>query len=501
MSLELSRRRFLAALSASVAAGPALARAPETSLRPVARGDDLWKRSIESLDDIVRDAGLPGRFGFSVGSVDTGAALEERNAATGLPPASVAKALTAAYALEHLGDDHRFVTRCLATGPVDAEGTLDGDLILAGGGDPTLDTDGLAALADDLRAAGVQSVRGRFLVWGGALPQVSQIDPGQPDHVGYNPSVSGLNVNFNRVHFEWRRTGESYQITMDGRSGSLRPPVSMARMVVVARRTPVYTYTDAGDRDDWTVAKAALGNGGARWLPVRRAALYGGEVFQSVAGSAGIRLKAPELIDALPATTEPLAERESQPLETILRDMLKYSTNLTAEAVGCAASVARGEMPATLAESAGMMNAWAREALGLGDVALIDHSGLGDGSRIAAADMCRALVALRRRMELKPLLKPIPIRDEARRVVDGHPLDVHAKTGTLNFVSGLAGYIDCPDGSELAFAIFSGDLDHRATIPREDRDRPQGARTYNTRAKKFQMALIRRWGALYGRPA
>ncbi|SFE83906.1 D-alanyl-D-alanine carboxypeptidase/D-alanyl-D-alanine endopeptidase [Roseivivax sediminis] len=501
MTAFLSRRRFLAALAATTAAAPALANAPEVSLRPVARGEDIWKRSIESLEDIIGDAGLPGSYGFSVGNVETGEVLEGRNAAAGLPPASVAKALTAAYALEFLGADHRFATRLLATGPVGEDGTLDGDLILAGGGDPLLDTDALAALAEDLRAAGVNAVSGRLLVWGGAQVEQRQIDPAQPDHVGYNPSVSGLNLNFNRVHFEWNRTGESYAVTMDGRSGSRRPPVSMARMVVVARRTPVYTYRDAEGRDDWTVAKGALGSGGSRWLPVRRAAFYAGEVFQAVAGAEGLRLKAPIEIDALPEETTELAVRESQPLETILQGMLKYSTNLTAEVVGCAASAARGEEPATLAESAEMMNAWAREALGLEEVALIDHSGLGDGSRIAPADMCRALVALRRRMELKPLLKPIPIRDDARRVLPNHPLDVHAKTGTLNFVSGLAGYIDCPDGTELAFAIFSGDLEHRATIPREDREGPPGARTYNTRAKKFQMALIKRWGLLYGRSA
>ncbi len=501
MTAPLTRRRFLAALAASAAAGPAVANAPETSLRPLARGEDAFARSIEGLDEIISRAGLDGSFGFAVGDVETTRLLEGRNVAEGLPPASVAKALTAAYALEFLGPDHRFATRLLATGPVGEDGTLKGDLVLAGGGDPTLDTDTLARLAGRLREAGVDKVEGKLLVWGGALPQVEGIDPGQPDHVGYNPSVAGLNLNYNRVHFEWTRAGNDYEVTLDGRSGNLRPPVSMARMVVVARRGPIYTYRDAGGRDDWTVAKSALGNGGSRWLPVRRPTLYAGEVFQAVAGSEGLRLKAPEVIDALPETAEELARIESAPLDGILRDMLKWSTNLTAEVVGCAATVARGMTPATLADSAAAMNAWAGEALGAGRIALVDHSGLGEASRVPPADMMRALIAVRDRLDLKPLLKDIPIRDEARRVIPDHPLDVAAKTGTLNFVSGLAGFIDCPDGTELAFAIFSGDLEHRATIPREDREGPPGARTYNTRAKKFQMALIKRWGALYGSTA
>ena len=341
MIAPLSRRTFLAALAAS-AASPALAKAPETSLRPVARGEDVWARTIPELDEIIRDARLDGSFAFSVGNVDTGEILEGRNGDQGLPPASVAKSLTAAYALEFLGSDHRFATRLLGTGEVDAEGILQGDLILAGGGDPTLDTDALARLAGRLREAGVDGVAGKLLIWGGALPEVTGIDPEQPDHVGYNPSVSGLNLNYNRVHFEWSRVGQNYEVALDGRSGTRRPPVSMARMLVVARRSPIYTYTDAGDRDDWTVAKSALGNGGSRWLPVRRPALYAGEVFQAVAGSEGLRLKAPEVIDTLPENATELAVFESQPLTDILRDMLKWSTNLTAEVVGCAASVERG---------------------------------------------------------------------------------------------------------------------------------------------------------------
>ncbi|MHA6344784.1 D-alanyl-D-alanine carboxypeptidase/D-alanyl-D-alanine endopeptidase [Roseivivax sp. CAU 1761] len=499
MVQQLTRRRVLAALLAT-AAGPVFAEAPETSPRPVARGDDLLSQALPSLDEIVAQAGLDGSFGFAVAETRTGEILEERSGALGLPPASVAKALTAAYALDVLGPDHVFTTRVMATGPVDATGRLDGDLILAGGGDPTLDTDHLSQLAGALREAGVETVAGKLLVWGGALPEVATIDPAQPDHVGYSPGVSGLNLNYNRVHFEWRRAGQGYDISLDGRSDSLRPPVNMARMVVVARSTPIYTYVDTGRRDDWTVARNALGNGGARWLPVKRPALYAGEVFQAVAGAKGLRLPAPRLIEDLPEGAETLVRRESAPLDAILREMLKWSTNLTAEAVGLAATAARqGTVPDSLEASAAVMNDWAQAELGLTDVALTDHSGLGDASRISAADMVQALVAVRARLPLKPLLKDIPIRDEARRVISGHPLSVRAKTGTLNFVSGLAGYIDTPDGTELAFAVFSGDLPRRDAIPREDREGPPGMRTYNTRAKKFQMELIKRWGALYGR--
>ena len=77
--------------------------------------------------------------------------------------------------------------------------------VLAGGGDPTLQTDQLGDLVARLAGTGVRGATGRFLHWAGALPRIDRISDDQPDHVGYNPAISGLNLNFNRVHFEWKR--------------------------------------------------------------------------------------------------------------------------------------------------------------------------------------------------------------------------------------------------------------------------------------------------------
>ena len=126
-----------------------------------------------------------------VADAKTGLRLEGYRSAVGAPPASVAKALTALYALDVLGAEHRFQTRLMASAPV-KDGILQGDLVLVGGGDPTLNTDGLAALAAQLKTAGIREVRGEFQVYEGALPFVQTIDPGQPDHVGYSPAISGI---------------------------------------------------------------------------------------------------------------------------------------------------------------------------------------------------------------------------------------------------------------------------------------------------------------------
>ncbi len=498
MTRVISRRLFLSGTASLAFSGSAFAGAPARSLRPVSRDDDLLRQIQPSIEELISRSGLKGTVGFAVADARSGKVHEAHNDVQGLPPASVAKALTAGYALATLGGNHRFKTRVLATGTV-RDGVIEGDLILAGGGDPTLDTDSLAALAAELKSAGVTQVTGEFHVWGGSLPYLRSIDTTQPDHVGYNPAISGLNLNFNRVHFEWRQSGSAYTVTMDARSAAHRPQVRMARMAVESRAVPVYTYTDAGEHDAWTVARGALGKGGARWLPVRKPELYAGEVFQSLTQGQGLRLPVPRILQDLPSGAKTLATRQSAPLGLILRDMLKFSTNITAEAVGLAATHAKtGRRPESLAASAQAMNEWARDTLGVADVALVDHSGLGDQSRVSATHMMAALRALRADPTLKTLLKPFPMRDQQRRIIKDHPIKVVAKTGTLNFVSGLAGFVDLPDGTELVFAIFAADLEHRATLTRAERERPKGGRTWNRRAKSLQQSLIERWGILYG---
>ena len=490
-----TRRALLAGLAASVAS-PALANPPETSLRPRMRGVGLAKARVAGPETLVDAAGLSGRVSYAVADARTGLLLEGRNATTGTLPASVAKALTALYALDVLGAEHRFITRVLATGGV-SDGVVQGDLVLSGGCDPTLDTNALAELAAALKGAGIRGVTGEFIVDDTALPSIDTIDPDQPDHVGYSPAISGIALNYNRVHFEWRRGSSGYAVTMDARSDRYRPDVTMARMRIEDRAAPVYTYADRAGRDEWSVARGALGKGGARWLPVRKPGLYAGEVFATLARAHGIVLKPPRLA-AAPVTGRELANVRSVPLRGMLRDMLRYSTNLTAEMVGLAASRKRIGPVASLAQSAAEMNSWARGALGLGSPALADHSGLGEASRLSADDMVRALVAAHAEARLRPILKSVAMRDSKGRPRKDHPLEVVAKTGTLNFVSGLAGYVTATDGTELAFAIFAADTDARSKIARADREAPRGARPWNARAKRLQQQLLERWGVLYG---
>lgn len=99
---------------------------------------------------------------------EDGTVLASEAADRAVHPASVTKVATSLALLQKLGPEHRFETRVLAGGPVDA-GTLHGDLVVEGGGDPFLVDEGAALILRRLHALGVRHVDGRLAVRGPLL--------------------------------------------------------------------------------------------------------------------------------------------------------------------------------------------------------------------------------------------------------------------------------------------------------------------------------------------
>lgn len=499
------RRRAVLFGAAALLTTPALANAPLRSPMPPRRPDRMPAPALAgvstsrpagaapSIESLLARANLGGTVGFAAIDTATGQTVDSLHAGTALPPASVAKAPTAHYAMSVLGADHRFVTRVLARGEIVGD-TLRGDLVLQGGGDPALQTADLAHLAQALVARGLRRVDGRFLVDESALPLIRQIDAAQEPQAGYNPAISGMNLNFNRVHFAWSTRGGQVALSLDARSTSEVPPVSVIRITAANRDLPVYTHDDSGAREEWTVARSAMGTDGSRWLPVRRPGLHAGDVLRALLMARGCAVPAPQPGRAGGTV---LAERASPPLSTMMRDMLRYSTNLTAECVGLTASRQLGATADTLAASGQQMGQWLASAQGSPGFSLVDHSGLGDASRVSAAALARFFLRARG-AALPGLLREQPLRDEAGRAMTSAGVSVAAKTGTLNFVSGLGGYARISGGREIAFAILCADVARRAAIAPGQRENPPGARAWAGRARTLQQALIHRWSVLAG---
>lgn len=490
MVMGWSRRAVLAGGVSSLATS-VLAEAPLTSLRPVAR-----VAPKDAVAQFIAGSGLSGQVAFVAADMATGEIVEAIAPDVPQPPASVAKAFTALYGLETLGPGFQFETQVIAVGEV-TDGILDGDLILAGSGNPNMVTDDLAALAESLKASGLREVKGDFLVWDNALTNLDEIDAGQADYLGYNPTVTGLNLNFNRVHFEWKRAGQTYTTTMDARSENYRPAVTVAQMQVVDRASPVFTYRDTGNVDTWTVARSALNNAGSRWLPVRHPALYCGEVFATFARSHGIVLRPAKEVPDLPSGRVLATHRGAQ-LTALMQSMLRFSTNITAEAVGLSATARFADQRRGLRTSALTMARWAADRAFGTAPEFVDHSGLGDASRVTAADMVRFLMAEGAGSSLRPIMKSIPMIGENGDAIVNNAVSIRAKTGTLNFVSALAGYMRTAQGRDLAFAYFAADLEAREAGKLVSSENPPGSRTWNTRARRLQQKILQHWALRLG---
>ncbi len=485
--MRLTRRALLAGAGAFVP----LAAYGGGVTRPPARAGRVTPPA--SLDSIFNASGLASKSGCVLVDLQNRRVLEGHNPDLARPPASVTKTMTALYAQARLGNDHRFTTSLVATGPISG-GTLQGDLYLVGGGDPTLDTDGLNALAAQVKATGLRRITGRFYVVSSALPSIEAIDPGQPVQVGYNPGLSGLNLNYNRVYFEWKRQNGQYHVTMDARSERVRPRVICAHMSISRRGAPTYGYEHSGGVERWSVAQGALGNGGGRWLPVRDPATYGAEVFQVLAGAQGISLPRALKRDGAARGTV-IAQRQSENLREIERTMLKYSTNVTAEILGLSATIAAGGRAGSLQASAQAMARWVTQQSRQSTPNLFNHSGLTDRSRITAKEMALFLAKRSSRNGLAGILKEIWLENGRGDAVELPGVRVFAKSGTLNFTRGLAGYIEKDGQPRYAFAIFSADMAaRRAVAPSEER--PAGARRWRGIAKAQEKALVYRWASM-----
>ncbi|ARJ70237.1 D-alanyl-D-alanine carboxypeptidase [Paracoccus contaminans] len=461
----MRRRGFLAGALAAVAA-PAIA--DPAPRRPA-------PRPAPSPGALLAQARLgAARLAFAVMDPATGAVVMAQDGAQPMPPASTLKMVTALYALDQLGAQHRFATRVLRQGDT---------LVLAGGGDPELDTAALAALAADAVRAARGWTPARLAVWGGALPRAAQIAAGQDAQLAYNPAVSGMILNFNRVHLGWR-CDSGCALTFEAR-GQGRSPRAFSIGGAVRAGGGSWRHQDGGQGEQWDIPRAALGRTGGRWLPVRLPEAYAGDVFQTLARAEGMALPAAEMLDRPPEGVE-IARLDSRPLAQILRAMLEHSNNLTAEVVGLAASGAPDR-----AASAAAMGGWLA-ASGAGAALLADHSGLSADSRIAPETLVRLLARPDFAAALRPLLNVDPLREAlgASSGGDGRggaPL-VSGKTGTLNFVSNLAGYAAAPGGADRVFAVMIADPPRRAAT--EGMDLPPGVLDWTGRAKRLQRDLV-----------
>ena len=446
---------------------------------------------------------LQDQVGFHVVDTASGAVLASRNADRAFVPASVAKIPTTIAALERLGPRHRFRTDVLATGPL-VGGRVEGDLYLRGGGDPFLTSDDLAALVDRLRATGVVGVAGRLFYDSSLYPSATEIDPHQPDTAAYNTGISAFALNFNIINVRWARQGGALVAQATTNTETRRLPASTVRFATVPPGSPwagFFTPADDSDGEAWLLAPA-LPTEGQDWLPVRRPARLAAAAFAQLARENGITLPGPEP-GVTPAQAQVLASHDSRPLVDIVRGVLRYSNNLSAEMLGLATTRSLAPAPVTLTVSGRLLGDWLSSRFPQIDwtgVVLANHSGLSTASRLSPRQVAELLALTHARVyddeDYAALLRTPPWLAEvnAQRRTDGlAPIALAAKSGTMNYARGLAGVLEPGDGRRLAFAVFINDLAARAALADRASAVTAGTRAWLARARLLERDLLIHW--------
>jgi D-alanyl-D-alanine carboxypeptidase/D-alanyl-D-alanine-endopeptidase (penicillin-binding protein 4) len=402
--------------------------------------------------------------GVLVRSLTRGDTLYQRDAERVFVPASNQKLLTSATALDRLGAEYRFVTRVLATGETSADGTLHGDLVLQGSGDPILSTADLADLARQVAAAGVRRVTGslradesRF----DANPRSRGWSAG--DEFDYSNQISALSLNRNRVRVRVApgdRPGRLAAITLE-------PPTSYVRVVNRCVTGPSggtarVIFQRARDRNEVTVSGSVPAGGGAvaDYVTVEQPALYAANVFRDALRDAGSEIVGPTVWLRAPFGARPLAAHSSPPLAEILPLLNKPSDNFIAEMLLQGLGAER-QGTGTTSAGAAEVRAFLRDTVMDGNpVVVSDGSGLSRMDLVSPATLCGLLEFMSRHRDADVFRRSLPIAGVdgtlGRRMRNTPAANnAHAKTGTLTHVSALSGYVTAANGETLVFSLMT----------------------------------------------
>ncbi len=427
--------------------------------------------------------------GLQVVDLQTGEEVFARNPDATLNPASTMKVVTAAAALHHLGPAFKWSTDVVSAGQLDASGTLHGDLYVVGHGDPTFGAGDLYELVSDLRLHGVRRVEGSVFfddtyfsaTTDAYLPGWGK-DEDRLRGTPYFATLGALSLDQNTTVLV---VGPGAAVGSAGRVEQVIATAGDAVTVDVE-----LTTTAAGSRKfvdlerEVTAAGTAFTVKGtfpvddAERVFLRRTVAdptgHFAGAFRAMAEAQGLVVTGRWDRRKAPSDADTLVGHESAPISSVLAQMNKNSLNFHAEQVlrTIGAEVAQdGSTPGGLQ---GVRAYLAELGVAEGDVTLINGSGLSREATLRPSVLTAVLVDMAKDPEVGgEFLSSLAISG-----VDGtlwsrlrdEPARMRGKTGTLDGVICLAGYLDDADGKRYAFAYMANEVGGRLQAARDAQD-------------------------------
>jgi D-alanyl-D-alanine carboxypeptidase/D-alanyl-D-alanine-endopeptidase (penicillin-binding protein 4) len=361
-------------------------------------------------------------------------------------PASVAKLATTYAALDLLGPTFSWTTPVYFDGPVRA-GVLQGNLVIRGQGDPKLVIERLWLLLRRVRSLGVHTISGDIVLDRSAFA-LPPHDPAAFDGLPlrpYNVGADALLVNYKAV---------TVTLTPDGPQARVRVEPALAGVQWPAT-VPLATAAECGDwitalgADFRNLAQIRLAGSFPRacgeqvWqLALPDAAAYAARAVGGLWQEVGGQLRGQVRDGTVPAGLRPVFEFASPPLAEVVRDVNKYSNNVMAQQLFLTLSLQqRGT--GTLEGSREVLRQWWRERFGGEPPVTENGSGLSRNESFTARQLAQLLQAAFVSPLMPDLMASLPalgLDGTLRRSRQNVGL-AHLKTGSLNEVSGVAGYV------------------------------------------------------------
>jgi serine-type D-Ala-D-Ala carboxypeptidase/endopeptidase (penicillin-binding protein 4) len=415
--------------------------------------------------------------------VDAGSGKEIINIGQCVTPASVVKLITSATALEILGADYRFETKVWYNGTITGH-TLYGDVVITGGGDPTLgssyfnngepSTAFLTEWATALRKLNIDTITGNII----SDPSV-YTDQEVPqtwiwEDMGnyYGASAQGISV-FDNSFSIFFNTGNKAGDTCTVQSVVPEvPELKIENKVIASEQGGNNAYVFGSPYDSYRVIRGTLPKGNTAFkvkASVPDPALLLASEFEKtlkknevvIMGSAkNTHIAAPDSI----LKEHQVVAWQSPSLDQIILQMNQNSINLYAEQLCKQLGLMVKNEGSTAAGAQAITEFW--EQKGIKNIYLVDGSGLSRTDAITARSLADVLLYMKKNSTYyNSYLQSIPVtgmEGTQRYYFQNSVLTgkAHAKTGSMTRVRSMAGYMVTQKGTNIVFAVmvnnFSG---------------------------------------------
>ena len=417
------------------------------------------------------------RIGVQIVDLDTGTALFAKNDDAGMSLASNAKLLTSVAALGTLGGGFRWRTALfIADKSLDeTTGVVKGDLWVRGKGDPTLSANDFRAMATELAAKGVRKIEGKLVIddtYFDTDTEAPHFAEQPKERAAFRAPVASFGVA--RSSFLVNVIGEpggAARVWIEPDAGDhIKIMKSQVTSISEGRTRIKVDIKPNKDTLEVTVT-GQIRFADGHWWAKRRVddpKRFAAEVLRKALAERGITFMKKGIDSApVPLTARPMVTHDSAPLSTVIREMNKASDNYFAETVlkTLGAETRATPAPASWADGHAAVQAFlAKLGLPPGTYRADNGSGLFNATEVSAKQLVTVLRGANADYRIGPdLLASLPVggmdgtlaRRWASSPVKGR---VRAKTGTLEKVTTLAGFVGVDSRHPLAFAILVNDI-------------------------------------------